>query len=230
MRHALIVLLLVGWVFGVAVPGVAQASNVASTVTPPPAIYLPAGGNVVTEINVSDSDVLGIIKQAIPAVGDVVKDIAPQVGGPDGKMAAAVASAADPAGLSQAIEGIKNVRFVIARYPASVSPQKFVAEFDKGAAKAGPFSKILSDFGFFPGAVAIYALPNNAGCMGFVYIPSERTVYAARVVGGLDVPKLIKWAGGIAKVVCGAHAASMIEQPVAQPAPASGTPEPAESK
>lgn len=165
--------------------------------TPPPAIYLPYGGKIVTEINLSDDDVLGIIKQSIPALADVARELLPLK---FGEKAEAVAGAIDVTDLMQAIGGVTNVRIVIAKYPSKISPERFLKEFDAGVTKAGRFNKVLTDFGFCGGAAGLYALPGNAGCMGFTYDPAERTVYAARVVGGLDVPRLIRWIGNIAKV------------------------------
>ena len=211
MRYIAAVVMLLALVVGMAVPVIAEV-NAAPVLVSPPAIYMPAGGKVVTEINLSDDDVLGIIKQAIPVVADVVKDIAPpQAGGPNAKAFVAVAGTVDFTGLSDAISGIKNIRVLIVRYPAKVSAEKFLDEFSKGAAKAGQFNKILSDFGTFPGAVGVYALPGNAGCMGFAYDPRQHVAYAARVVGGVDVSKLIKWAGGIVKMVVGAKTQSVTE-------------------
>jgi hypothetical protein len=101
--------------------------------------------------------------------------------------------------LMDAIGGISNVRVLVARYLAPIPAEQFLAEFNAGVAKAGQFNKIMTDFGFTPGATGLYALPDNAGSIAFAYRPAERTVYAARVVGGVDVPKLIKWVGKTAK-------------------------------
>lgn len=223
MKRLAIIVVLLGMVFALAAPVVGEGMGAAPVLINPPAIYMPAGGKVVTEINISDDDVLGIIKQALPAVADVVKDIAPTQGG-KGQVISMVAGTIDPTGLSDAISGIKNIRLLVVKYPSAVSAEKFLDEFSKGAAKAGQFSKILSDFGTFPGAVGVYALPNNAGCMGFAYIPKQQTAYVARVVGGVDVPKLIKWAGGIAKMAIGTRTQTTIEN---QPASVPETAEPA---
>ena len=200
MRTTLVVLVASACALALVAPCVADSSSDAATVICPPAIYLPAGGKVVTEINLSDSDVLGIVKQSIPALADVVKDMLPlAMGGGDAKSAVVWASVIDVKGLSEAIDGVKNIRMVVAKYPSPIPPERFLDEFNMGVAKAGKFNKIITDFGFMPGAGGFYALPDNAGCMGFAYDPHERTAYAVRVVGGVDIPKLIKWAGEIAK-------------------------------
>jgi hypothetical protein len=230
MRQTLMVVLLLGCVLAAAMPVVAAGG--AATMIAPPAIYMPSGGKVVTEINVSDDDVLGIIKQAIPAIGDAVKDLGlpTQPGSGDMNRVVAMAGAVDMQGLSEAIQGITNVRLLVVRYPGRVSPEKFVDEFTVGAAKAGQFNKIATDFGMFPGALGVYALPNNAGCMGFVYIPDQRTAYAVRVVGGVDVPKLIKWGGGIAKLALTAKTRVPVPEPEPQPAAPAEAPEAAPEK
>lgn len=222
MRRAVTIVSLLVMTSAMAAPVLATA-----TVVAPPAIYVPAGGKVVTEINVSDDDVLGIIKQAIPAAGDIVKEMAGQEGGAGGnaKMAVAMAGMVDLKELSEAIEGIKNIRLLVVRYSQPITPERFVNEFTAGAAKAGQFNKIASDFGFFPGALGIYALPGNAGCMGFAYIPAQRTAYAVRIVGGVDVPKLIKWAGNIAKMAVGQRGKAKVEE---QPEDATQPASPAE--
>jgi len=215
MRRAVMMLLLVVLASAVAVPVFAEA-----TVVAPLAIYVPSGGKVVTEVNISDDDVLGIIKQALPAAGDVVKEMVGQEGGGgDAKMVVAFAGMVDVKELSEAIAGISNIRLLVVRYPRTVTPEKFIEEFSAGVAKAGPFNKIVSDFGMFPGALGVYAMSNNAGCMGFAYVPAQRTAYAVRVVGGVDVPKLIKWAGSIAKMAMQRTKASVEEQPEVAPQP-----------
>jgi hypothetical protein len=192
-------------------------------VASPPAIYLPAGGKVVTEINLSDSDVLGIIKESIPALADVARELLPLKMGASPEAAEAIVNAIDVTGLMEAINGITNVRVVIAKYPSKISPERFVKEFNAGVAKAGQFNRILTDFGFSGGAAGLYALPDNQGTIGFAYDPGQRTAYAARVVGGLDVPKLIKWAGNVAKTI-GVQRQSAVEE---APEEAPETPNPA---
>lgn len=217
------------WV-GFALFGMPAAAEVAA----PPAINLPAGGKIVTEINLSDSDVLGIIKQSIPAVEDVAKQIAPMFArtagassGPD------LAKAIDLKDFSEAISGVQNVRMLIARYPKYMTAERFLAEFTMGVAKSGQFSKTISDFGFFPGSVALFSAPDNGGIIAFAYNADEGTAYAARVVGGVDIPKLIRWSGEIAKAFIPARVQvqpNAMEQPAADDAgPALEAQPPAES-
>lgn len=176
------------------------AMPVAAEVITPPAINMPYGGKIVTEINLSDNDVLGIVKQSIPAVGDVLKDMAPAIAGQVGmEPTSNWAEMINLDEFSQAVAGVKDVRLLIARYPQTMTPQRFLSEFTAGVAKTGRFNKTVSDFGFFPGSVALFSAPENGGIIGFAFNPNEHVAYAVRVVGGLDMPELIRWSGQIAK-------------------------------
>ncbi len=161
MKTTLTLILASALVLALLTPCAAQ-DDVAS----PPAIYLPAGGKVVTEINLSDEDVLGIIKESIPALADVAKELLPLKMGASPEAAEAIVNAIDVTGLMDAISGINNVRILIAKYPPRISPERFLKEFNMGVAKAGRFNRIMTDFGFSGGAAGLYALPDNAGCIG----------------------------------------------------------------
>jgi hypothetical protein len=186
--------------------------------TTPPAINLPAGGKVVTEINFSDNDVLGIVKKVIPATVETLKSVVETKGSmqvaqhvnPQIQKAADIAKQIDIQGLMDAIQGIQNVRVLVARYPKSTEPVSFINDFNTGVAKLGEFSKIVSNVDEYKGAIAIYAQPDNVGYVGVVFDISSHTAYAARVVGFIDLPKLIQWAGSVAKAVIPAFT---MEQP-----------------
>lgn len=176
----------------------------AADINPPPAIYMPWGGKLVAEVNVSDDDVLGIVKQAIPALADVIKDlnesVNPQQAGFVGGVLAA-AGEADLQSLSDAIADVTNVRVVVMKYSRKIPMESFIDEFSAGTVKAGPFRRVLMDMAHSPEGTAAYMLPDNAGFMGFVYLPEERTAYALRVIGGINVEDMIKFAGSVAKTV-----------------------------
>lgn len=199
-------------------------------VVKPPAINMPAGGKIVTEVNLSDSDVLGIVKQSIPAVADVLKEMGPALAERAGAPSSLdVAQLVNLEEFLEAVSGVKNVRLLIARYPKSMTAERFLSEFNMGVAKTGEFSKTVSDFGFFPGSVALFSAPDNGGIVGFAYNPEEHTAYAVRVVGGLDMPKLIRWAGQIAKFFVVQRKAVVPEQPsVDEPVPGTPAPQPAD--
>lgn len=204
--------------FGVLAALALVAIPAASAVVAPPAINMPAGAKIVTEINLSDEDVLGIVKQSIPAVADVLKELAPEIAHRAGAQSSpdwAKLISLDE--LSQAISGVKAVRLLVARYPKTMTRERFLSEFGMGVAKTGRFNKILSDFGFFPGSMGMFAAPENAGLIGFAYDSRRCTAYAVRVVGGLDVPKLIHWSGEIAKMFV--TVGTEVEQSPSKPVP-----------
>ncbi|MCE5315511.1 MAG: hypothetical protein ABFD49_09445 [Armatimonadota bacterium] len=178
---------------------------------PPPAINIPYGGTVVTEINISDNDVLGIIKQALPVIANVMQSQPAQT--QDGQPTAVFAAKSlDLQAFGQAIGGITGIRFIIAKYEKQISPSDMVKQFGDGVAKIGKFSKIASDFAFVPGVAGIYAQENNSGYMGFMYDYNGKVLYALRIVGSVDIPKLIDLA-----TKCGSFPKQVIECPQEQP-------------
>lgn len=189
--------------FALAALAIGVPAAAAGGLTQPPPIYVPYGGKVVTEINLSDDDVLGMMKQMIPVLGDVLREAMEKTQGMGGGMPLPVAALAglDMAGLAEAIEGIRNVRLIIARYSGNPDPEILLKQFNDGVAKAGRFNKIASDFGFMPGMFAMYVESGNSGYMAVAYDASGRTMYAARIVGSVDMPKLIKWAGSVAQMI-----------------------------
>mgnify|MGYP005848145493 CR=1 FL=1 len=187
----------------IAAPAIGVPAAAAGGLTPPPPIHIPYGGKVVTEVNLSDDDVLGMMKQMIPVLGDVMRETMDKIQGMDGGMPPPVAALAglDMTGLAEAIQDIRNVRLIIARYSGDPDPETLLRQFNDGVAKAGRFNKIASDFGFMPGMFAMYAESGNSGYMAAAYDASGRTLYAARIVGSVDMPKLIKWVGSAAQLI-----------------------------
>lgn len=176
---------------------------------PPLAIHLPYGGRIVTEINLTDNDVLGIIKRAIPAAAEAVRGLVTEMsacngegraGLPLGPPELAMISAIDAEGLVQAIEGIRGIRIIAASYNSKINPAAFVSQFDAGVAKLGSFSRVVYDAAISPGGFGLYVEGNNQGYIGFAVDPSMRAVYAARISGFVDVEKLVEWAAKTARI------------------------------
>lgn len=223
MKRFTVAVVLIALVLG-ALPAVAA-------IVEPPAINMPAGGKVVTEINLGDNDVLGIVKQSIPALADVIKEVAPSVTGAAGASANAdIANSISFDELSQAIAGVKDIRVLVACYPNTMTAERFLSEFTAGVGKLGRFSKTATDLKFFPGSVGLFSAPDNGGIVGFAYDPKGHTAYALRVVGGLDMPKLIHWSGQISsqigKFFMGRAVESFGTPPSDQAAPGTAAPQP----
>lgn len=210
-------------------PLLAADINESAVVNTPPVINMPAGGKITTEINFSDSDVLGLIKAMIPATIDTVKSVISNEGtaqlakhaGPQFQVAAKIAEQVDVKGLMEAVDGVKNIRVIVARYPKTVQPVDFLNDFNKGIAKLGEFSKIISNIDEYDGVIAVYAQPNNAGYIGVAYELSSHTAYAARIVGFVDLPKLVQWAGSVAKAVIPAFTTGQVSPSVPATVPGS---------
>jgi len=192
---------------------VGQVAESNTGLIPPPAIHIPYGGKIITDINFSDSDVLGIVKQVLPSIGDLIVEIAPRAidtGGINAKGAAelgAVLSSLNFKELSEAISGIKNIRAIVAVYGNNVSPDRMLEQWDRGVAKIGTFSRVVK----LNGALALYAQPDNSGYIGFAYDPGSKVLYAVRIVGFVDLAKITKWAAEAARLLMGTELPS--EQP-----------------
>lgn len=179
----------------------ASAAEPNSGLIPPPVIYTPSGGSVIGEINFSDKDVLALIQQAIPEIGALISNAAMlKADSEKGKAISAGTKQIDWNELATAIGGIKNIRLLAIRYPAQRSGDELMGLFEKGLVKTGTFSRVMDA----PGGVAIYAEPGNAGYAAVAYDQSKHILYAARVVGFLDLPKLVKWLNQVAEVMVGA--------------------------
>jgi len=228
MRKALFCLVLI--VFLTQAWSAVTAAESQHGLIPPPPIYVPYGGKIVTEVNLSDSDVLGIVKQVLPSLGEVIGALAPMAAAAPGlgranagAAAASMVGQIDFKGLAQAIDGIKNVRFIAASYAVGIAPDAMQGQLDAGVAKAGRFSRVVSDTAFTPGVFSLYAEPNNAGYMGFMYDPGSRMLYGVRIVGFVDMAKLTQWAVDAAKLLSvRVPAPVQVTPPAVQP-----TPEPA---
>lgn len=192
-------------VFAVAALMIMCCGTASAELVQPAPINLPAGGIVTTEISLTDGDVLGLLKQAIPAIADAAKQFMaeysarsqPKEGAKGMRGDAAELSklaAVDVKGLMEAVDGIKAIRVLIAQYPRGLDTRRFMAEFDMGVGKLGKFSKVVGDVAFFPGAAAVYAEQGNGGYVAYAYGP-DGYVYAARIVGSVDVAKLVNWIG-----------------------------------
>ncbi|MDH7602829.1 MAG: hypothetical protein QHI38_11845 [Armatimonadota bacterium] len=173
---------------------------------PPPAISVPYGGKVITEINFSDKDILGVIKQILPAINEVISSLAPALAerGPeaqDEKQLEALQKI-DFKGLADAISGIRNVRVLVVKYPRLPNVTELLKQLDSGVAKLGQFSRIIANVGDnvggavsvpFSGLLAVYAQADGGGYVGYGSNPARAELYAFRLVGSADIQKLIKW-------------------------------------
>lgn len=187
----------------VLIASISQVSAAPAGLIAPAAVHMPYGGTVVTEINITDNDVLGIIKRTIPAVGDILKTMA-QGEDSSGNLEdnpLPLFANLDMRQLSEAINDVHSVRILVIRYGRKIPAAQFVREFDAGVAKTGTFSRVLSDVAMLPGATGLYAESDNKGYIGFSYDQQGKTAYAVRMMGSIDVEKLVGWIGDIFKQI-----------------------------
>lgn len=180
--------------------GAVQSVESKGGLIPPAPINVPFGGKIVTEINITDGDVLGIIKQAIPAFDKAVQDSVAG-GTKSASDISTMLAKADVKGFMEAINGIKSVRIIVVKYSRKAPASSIIDELNKGIAKLGAFNKVMTDSNFSaPCAFALYAEPNNQGYIGYSYDSKKGLLYAGRVVGFVDVPKLTKWGWNLAQM------------------------------
>lgn len=162
-----------------------------AAVSSPPEIQTPPGATLVTEINISDQDVLGMIKQAIPAFaqasagakgswGDTLKNI-------------------DLNTLAEAIEDVRGVRATQFKLGAGAAPDKILTFYQGQLDPADGWSRILYDTSMVKnGVVAVY----SRGGQDFFAVSvdaGKQTAFVVRTVGFVNVPKLAAWAGKSAR-------------------------------
>ncbi len=146
-------------------------------ITEPPALHIPYGGRVVTDVNISDGDVLGVVKQALPAIADQVKtDLKP---------------------LLESISSMNNVRVLVVKYCKNTKAAQIIKQANAGVAKIGRFNRLVMHSEVDAVSIAWYCQEDNCGFVGFVYDSREQTLIAARIVGPIDMAKLIGWASSV---------------------------------
>lgn len=173
----------------------------AAAVSQPPALFMPQGGRVVTEINVSDADVLSVVKLML------CSNLAPVNG-------AGVRTDL----VSEAIAGVKNVRITMVQMPKAADPAKVMKDAEAWVGKAGKFTKILADPKSPVGQAVVFAQEGNMGYVAFAYDSEKCVLYAGRIVGSVDIAKLMEFASGLAPV------AEIIGLPIVPVQPAAAPP------
>lgn len=171
----------------------APAQSTAKGVTPPPALNMPYSARVVTDLNISDNDLLGVAKQTLPGV---VRTMLPFL---TGKAASGLGKPVDekdldPTPLLDSISRVTSLRAIVAKLPKTATKAQIMKDVEAGVAKIGKFGKVLADTRSGPGFGLLFAQSDNAGYIGFIYDADQNTLYAGRAVGSVDVSKLTTWA------------------------------------
>jgi hypothetical protein len=211
-------------IVGLCALGPVPAAAAGELASPAP-VYLPFDAKIKTEVNISNNDVLGLVRELLPSVGELVK-IGAAAGSPmpipGGKPPVSPETLAklDLKPLGDVLEGVTNVRFIVAGYRSGVPSGKIMPLFDSSASKAGGFTKIVTNFSLGQGVLAVYAQPGGMGYLAYSYDAKEGTLYAARISGRLDAVKLMGWIGDTIKVFTTPPASPESKtEPAPEPAP-----------
>jgi len=162
------------------------------TVAPQPSIPIPANGKVITEICLTEDDLLGVIKKAAAGLASSVGGEKPSESSPKDE---ATGEAAFQIGFSlkdiaDAVQGLRAIRFIIVRCPDDCTPEQVAADFG-GKLDGSRWHRIVRDVGLFGGSAAFYMDTQDGDLMGFCYNAESKTMYAARAVGIIDLTKLM---------------------------------------
>jgi len=169
---------------GFAAPAVGNAKPTPLSIrnTPPIPIYPKAA--LVGELNLSDQDILGIVKGVLRSISEAA--VMPVKGKaiPPGAIKA----------LSEVISGLKHVRVMVTRLQNTKADwaTKVVDFYDRALSK-GPWNRIFLDMSRPNSALAVYSLPRGDGLL---MVKGKRKgagaeITAARTVGRVDFVKLI---------------------------------------
>ncbi len=177
MRTVKSLLLVLVWVS----TGAASASETVSI----PVIHMPYGAKLNTEVMLTDNDLLGVVKEGIPAFVQLMGTL----GGPQGIPAETLN--AMQAGTRAAMAGVRAVRFLAAQYPAGLNAATLAEQLNIEAKKSGKFTRIISRVSEKDMVVAVYAEAERGGYLGYYYDVKARSMMAGRIVGFLDADKLV---------------------------------------
>jgi hypothetical protein len=150
-----------------------------------PAINLPYGAKINTEVLLTDNDLLGVVKEGVPAFVQLIG----KMGGPKGMSPEAVNAMRDD--VRAAMAQVTAVRFLAAQYPMGLKVKTLADTLNTEAKKSGKFTRIISHVSEKDSVVAVYAAADKGGYLGYYYDVKSRSMMAGRVVGFLDVDKLM---------------------------------------
>ncbi|MEN6371036.1 MAG: hypothetical protein ABFD64_03400 [Armatimonadota bacterium] len=170
---------------------IAFALLAAASYAQQPEIPAPAGATLITEINLSDSDILGMIKQALPAFAQAFTSTPGEVNN--------FVKQLDIDSFSAAIEGIHQVRILQFDIPKTANTAKMFDFYQEKFSADNGWSRIVYDISMAPAkAGAVYTHGGQEYLAVGVDAKANR-LFVARTVGFVDVPKLAAWFGNAVK-------------------------------
>lgn len=169
------------------------------------------GSKLVTEINLADSDILGMIKQAIPAFTQSVAGTPGEVG--------VLVRELDFDSLAAAIAGVQQIKIRVYGIPKTTDPVKSLAFFEERLSAADGWSRIVYDISKVPSGAGAAFTRSGQDLLAVGVDLSKNRLSVIRAVGFVDVPKLAAWFGNAIKVFAQLEEKKQAEQQI-KPAPA----------
>ena len=180
------------------VPGCAVQSSDALPKPQAKEMALPAGATLISEINLSENDLLGMLKQAIPSFLSGVGDARGGIG--------QFLKSIDLSGVNSAVEAMTALRIVQYKLSGKVEPGEIIAHFESQLPSSEGWGRIFYSTAIVSnGIVAVYSA-NGKEYAGFLIDPKAGRNIIATTVGFIDVPKLTEWAGKIVGYMSGSQA------------------------
>lgn len=165
------------------------------TIMPQPWIPIPANGKIMTEVCLTDDDLLGVIKRATAVLAKSTKGEKSPENKPENEAASSTGAATLQIGfelkdVAAVVQGLRAIRFVVIRCSGDKTAEQIAAEFDSKL-DGNRWRRVASDLGLFGGSAAFYMDTKDGDIMGFGYNPDNKMIYAGHVVGSIDLAKLM---------------------------------------
>lgn len=152
-----------------------------------PQYQLPQGARMLTEINLGQSDVLDMVKKAIPAFAERAKAAGGDVG--------SFVDSLNFEQLTEAIKGINAIRIVEFGTDQTVKPEDIVANFAAQVPDSAGWTRIYYSAKLCPGGLFVIYTHGGQRFLGVMANPRTNTHYAVSIDGFVNLEKLAAWAG-----------------------------------
>lgn len=152
-----------------------------------PMLNLPDGSRVLFELNLSQDNLLDMVKQAIPSFFEGAKAC--------GDLGEAIQKI-DLNGLYASIEGIKSLRVTNFHAKAKTEQSTLLSYLEKQLPNSKGWERIYYDTTLVPNSV-IAAYEQNDSYVFFKVDTKTNDNYVVGTTGFIDIPKLSKWVGNL---------------------------------
>lgn len=158
-----------------------------------PAFILPSGAVLDTEINFSENDLLGMVKQALPSFAKGFGDSGGELG--------AIVSMLDLNGLASAVQGITALRLTKFKLPESAEKDKTLQFFESQVPPTKGWDRVLYSTTLVKDSTIAMYTKSGKTYLGVMLSPKGGDCYAVGTVGFVDIPRITSWAGSALKMI-----------------------------